>query len=103
MSAREAWERCERGDWMLWVYGRLADSPGWPAKGQVSALLRELATDTTMHFVQAFDRLPCGAFTAYLAAAVLDGKYPVNPERPRLLREAAAFIRQRLGGPFDAA
>lgn len=88
---------------MLWVYGRLADTPGWPAKRQVSALLWELVTDSTRHFAQAFDRLPCGAFTAYVAAAVLDGKYPVNEERARKLKEAADFIRARLGGPFDAA
>ena len=27
-TAQEAWDACERGDWMLWWYGRVAGPPG---------------------------------------------------------------------------
>lgn len=30
-SAREAWAACERGDWLLWLCGKLAGKP-WSAK-----------------------------------------------------------------------
>jgi len=26
-TMQEAWDRCERGDWMLWLLGRLAGPP----------------------------------------------------------------------------
>ena len=26
---KTAWDTCERGDWLLWLAGRMADKPGW--------------------------------------------------------------------------
>ena len=100
LSAREAWEKCERGDWMLWVYGRMAGAPGWPTKLQIAAVLAELVTDQTRHFVRAFSLLE-GDGAAFVAAAVVDASAPVGLDRTRLLRDAAVFIRQRLGGPWN--
>ena len=24
------WTTCERGDWLLWLCGKMVDKPGWP-------------------------------------------------------------------------
>lgn len=32
----EAWATCQRGDWMLWLAGKMADATGWPTRKQVS-------------------------------------------------------------------
>ena len=34
-SLSEAWATCERGDWMLWLAGRMAGKDGWPTRQQV--------------------------------------------------------------------
>jgi hypothetical protein len=34
-SFAEAWETCERGDWMLWLAGIMIGVPGWPTHQQV--------------------------------------------------------------------
>ena len=31
----QAWRECERGDWLLWLAGRMADKPGWPTRKQI--------------------------------------------------------------------
>ena len=49
MSLQEAWDSCERGDWMLWLYSHM-----YPenireltlAKGHCANTVRELITDT---------------------------------------------------------
>jgi hypothetical protein len=34
-SLSEVWEQCERGDWLLWLCGRMADKEGWPTRKEV--------------------------------------------------------------------
>src|SRR5208282_1713155 len=34
-SLREAWAACERGDWMLWLCGRMVGTDGWPDRKQI--------------------------------------------------------------------
>ena len=49
-SSTEAWETCERADWMLWLLAMMADKPGWPTAGVV----RHCACDcayTALRFV----------------------------------------------------
>ncbi len=29
------WESCDRGDWLLWLAGRMADKKGWPTRKQL--------------------------------------------------------------------
>ena len=31
----EIWEQCERGDWMLWLCGNMADKDGWPTRKEL--------------------------------------------------------------------
>jgi hypothetical protein len=34
-SLRGAWRDCGRGDWMLWLCGRMVGKPGWPSRRDV--------------------------------------------------------------------
>ena len=29
------WTTCERGDWLLWLCGKMVDKPGWPTRVQL--------------------------------------------------------------------
>ncbi len=31
----EVWTTCERGDWLLWLAGRMLGEQGWHTRGQV--------------------------------------------------------------------
>jgi hypothetical protein len=62
-----AWAECERGDWMLWLCGKMADKQGWPMRQQV--VLAACACAETV--------LP-----------IFENKYP-DDKRPRNAIEAA--------------
>ena len=34
-SFAQAWQTCERGDWMLWLAGKMHDKPEWPTRQQL--------------------------------------------------------------------
>ena len=34
-SLAEIWQTCERGDWLLWLLGRMTDAGGWPTHQKV--------------------------------------------------------------------
>lgn len=34
-SLAETWKQCERGDWMLWLSGRMAGKDGWATRQEV--------------------------------------------------------------------
>jgi len=38
MSEREAWENCERADWMLWLLAKRLDTPGYPTRQAIVQL-----------------------------------------------------------------
>jgi hypothetical protein len=46
---------CKRADWLLWLYGRMADKPGWPTRKQV-VLAACGCTATTLRRIEAKDR-----------------------------------------------
>jgi hypothetical protein len=64
---KTTWAECERGDWMLWLAGKMADKKGWPTRQQI--------------VVAACD-------CADLSLEILEKKYPQD-KRPRLAIEAA--------------
>src|SRR5208283_2021730 len=34
-SLRHAWKACKRGDWMLWLCGKMAGRDGWPTRQEL--------------------------------------------------------------------
>ena len=45
------WTTCYRGDWLLWLAGKMADEPGWPTRKQV-VLAACACAETALHFVK---------------------------------------------------
>lgn len=84
-TAQAAWDACERGDWMLWILGRLSGEPGSDARRRL---------------------VLCAVECAALAPAA---KLPsVEEARQTCLRTAAAWARgtagiQQLRSAADAA
>ena len=50
-SLAEVWEQCERGDWLLWLCGRMADKPGWPTRNEVILAACDCA-ETALKYVK---------------------------------------------------
>ncbi len=38
-----AWDTCERGDWLLWLAGRMADKPGWATRKAIVSVACDCA------------------------------------------------------------
>jgi hypothetical protein len=47
----EAWKLCERGDWMLWLCGKMADKKGWPKRQDVVLAACDCA-ELSIHFFE---------------------------------------------------
>ena len=52
-----AWTTCERGDWMLWLCGKMADKKGWPTRKQV-VLAACACAETALKHVEAGEDRP---------------------------------------------
>jgi hypothetical protein len=66
-SLEEAWESCERADWMLWICGKMVGAEGWPTR-QDLVLAACACAESVLEF--------------------FEKKYPKD-ERPRKAIEAA--------------
>ena len=40
---KTAWDTCERGDWLLWLAGRMADKPGWATRKAIVSVACDCA------------------------------------------------------------
>lgn len=49
-SIDEAWQACERGDWMLWLLGRLAGEPGSDARRRLVLCACDCAETAREHW-----------------------------------------------------
>ena len=47
---KRAYEECERADWMLWMYGRMADKPGWATRQEVVLAACDCAATSLQHY-----------------------------------------------------
>lgn len=52
-----AWRECERADWMLWLCGKNADTPGWPTRRQL-VLAACACAETALPFVREGEERP---------------------------------------------
>jgi len=55
-SLQEAWDSCERGDWLLWLCGKMADKKGWPTRKQVVLAAVECAEPALKYVRQGENR-----------------------------------------------
>ena len=74
----QVWEQCERGDWLLWLCGRMSDKDGWPTRQQVVLAACDCA-ETALKYVKAGEDRPRKAIeTARLWA---EGKATIQEVR----------------------
>lgn len=53
-SLKTVWKTCERGDWLLWLCGKMADTPGWPTRKEVVLAACDCA-ETALKYVNTDD------------------------------------------------
>ena len=56
-SLADVWKQCERGDWLLWLCGRMADKDGWPTRREV-VLAACACAETALKYVKAGEERP---------------------------------------------
>ena len=64
-TLKQAWTKCERADWMLWLVGKMCEHPqrkklGWPTRKQVVLAACDCA-ETSLRFVPDGEERPAGA------------------------------------------
>jgi len=55
-TLHNVWNTCPRGDWLLWLVGRMADKKGWPTRQQVVLAACDCAETTLKHVPRGEDR-----------------------------------------------
>lgn len=72
------WATCERGDWLLWLVGRMADNPGWATRKQV-VLAACSCAETALKFVKPGEDRPRKAIE--IARAWVNGQASIEDVR----------------------
>lgn len=83
----EAWDECERLDWMLWLCGRMVGNDGWPTRQQV-ILAACACAETVLHLVKPGEDRPRIAIET--ARAWVDGKATIEQVRRAAAASSAA-------------
>lgn len=69
VPAREAWAKCKRGDWMLWLLGKLSGPPHSVSRRKLVACALECAETATHNAAAANANAAAAAAAAANAAA----------------------------------
>ena len=76
-SFTEAWAACERGDWMLWLAGKMRDKPDWPTRQQLVLAACDCAELSLKYVPKGEDRpLAPGASRGFSFATKVVLTYP---------------------------
>jgi hypothetical protein len=55
-SLAVVWKTCKRGDWLLWLCGKMADKPNWPTRKEVVLAACDCAELALKHVPEGEDR-----------------------------------------------
>ena len=88
------WETCDRGDWLLWLAGKMADKKGWPTRKQV-VLAACACAETALKYVPKGEDRPKKAIQT--ARAWARGKATLEEVR------AAAYAAAYAAAAYAAA
>jgi hypothetical protein len=55
-SLAVVWKTCKRGDWLLWLCGKMADKPNWPTRKEVVLAVCDCAELARKHVPEGEDR-----------------------------------------------
>ena len=56
-TLHEVWTTCERGDWLLWLAGRMEGHPGWHTRQQI-VLAACACAETALPYVPVYENRP---------------------------------------------
>jgi hypothetical protein len=59
-SLAQTWRTCERGDWLLWLCGKMVDKPGWSTRAQL-VLAACSCAETSLKYVPSGEDRPRAA------------------------------------------
>jgi hypothetical protein len=82
------WETCERGDWMLWLLGKMADKPSWLTRKEVVGIACDCA-ETALKYVKPGETRPAECIAVvrkWIAGTATIGEVKIV----RIAAEAAA-------------
>ena len=116
------WITCERGDWLLWLCGKMVDKPGWSTRAQL-VLAACSCAETSLKYVPEGEDRPraaietarkwargkatieevrraaayaadyAAAAAAYAAAAAAAYAYDADATKKKVLKECADIVR----------
>ena len=55
-SLAAVWKTCKRGDWLLWLCGKMADKPNWPTRKEVVLAACDCAELSLKHVPEGEER-----------------------------------------------
>ena len=87
-TLQEAWKNCERGDWMLWLVGKLSGEPGGDARKKLVLTACQCAR-LSLKYVKAGESRPLKAIEA--AEKWANGNTSISLEDVRKAVAAAAY------------
>ena len=127
-SLEQVWRTCKRGDWMLWLVGRMSDRDGWPTRQAVVLAACDCAA-TVLQYVPRNEERPANAikvarswavgkasldevrdaanaayaaaYAAYAAAYAANADaYAANADEGKTLKKCANLIRKSIPVPY---
>ena len=51
---KRAYDECERADWMLWIFGKMAGRKGWPTREEVVLAACDCAETSVQHWKKSY-------------------------------------------------
>ena len=98
-TTEEAWQVCERGDWMLWLVGKLSGKPETDSRKKLVLVACE-CTRLALPFVKKGELRPLIVLLAYAAHAA-DTAACAAPRRD-ILKQCAKIVRKYYPQPPQA-
>jgi hypothetical protein len=86
---KTVWDTCERGDWLLWLAGRMADKPGWATRKAIVSAACDCA-ELAIPYVQAGEARPAGCIRVVRAWVRGEATIEQVREAQKASRAAAA-------------
>ena len=75
---KTVWETCERGDWLLWLCGRMVGAEGWPTRQEVVLAACD-CSETALRYVEPGETRPAECIRVVRAWA--EGKATIKQVR----------------------
>jgi len=126
-SLAQTWRTCKRGDWLLWLCGKMVDKPNWPTRKQI-VLAACSCAETSLKYVPSGEDRPRAAIetarkwargkatieevrraadAAYAAAAAAANAANADANaaadaaaaRAKAMAECAEIVRREIKGP----